>query len=122
MANMNQVVKLSAFANNGVIAYAPVDGTISTNFYKIFYNNSSATRHFFIPNIPVFFTIVIERIAANNSACLYHHIVADDAIIHDANIGMNDTIAAYTYPVANKCTRINKRVFSNNSTLTDGFI
>ena len=122
MANMNQVVKLSSLANNSIITYAPVDGAISTNFCKIFYNNSSATGHFFIPDIPVFFTIVIERIAANNSACLYHYIVADNTIIHDANIGMDDTIAAYTYPVANKRTRINKGAFSNNSTLTDGFI
>ena len=121
MPNVNEVVKFCPFANNRIMAYTPVDSAIGTNFYKIFYDYPATARHFFIPVCSVFFCVVIKGITAYNSARLYYYIIANNTIIHDRNIGVNDAIFTNYHLVTNKGSRIYKTAFANNCTITNYF-
>src|SRR5688572_1548593 len=92
MANMNEVIHFCSLANNRIVTHTPVDCTVCANFNIAFYDHSSAAWHFFIPDLPVFFTVVIKCITSDYSSGLNDDIVANYAVIHDTYIRMNDAI------------------------------
>ena len=113
MPNMNQVIQFCSCTNHRIMAYTTVYRAISAYLHSIFNNYPTATWHFFIPQIPVFFCVVIKGIAANNCTGLYNYIVANDAIIHYTYLRMNDAVFSDAYLIADKCRRINESPFTN---------
>src|SRR5215207_2761124 len=112
MADMYLVVELCSFADNRIVAHPPVDGACCAYFHVIFNDHASAAFHFPVPDLALFPGIVIKCIGADDSACLYDHVVANGAMIHDGNIRMNDTVTADGYMMTDKSIRINYRTCS----------
>ena len=61
----------------------------------------------FIPHTSRFFWYYNKSIAANYSAGLYHHIVADDAVIQYRYLRMNEIVFLPIHMIANKSCWIN---------------
>ena len=95
------------------MCYASVNGTVCANFHIIFYNYSTATRHFFIPYSSFFFCVVVKSIATNYCTCLYYNVVTNGTMIHNCNVWMNNTVTTNAYIVANKSCWKNVCAFTN---------
>src|SRR5690606_41772707 len=92
MSYMNQIINFTSGFYNCIIRYTSVYGTTSSYFYIIFKNNSSATWHFFIPDLPVCFGVIIKSIRSNYRSRLNNNMISDDAMIHYCNIWINNAI------------------------------
>src|SRR5690606_33591903 len=114
MAYMHLVIHFSAFANNRISGYAPVDGTASAYFNSVFYNHATAAGHFFILYSAVGFSIVIKSITSNNSAALYYHIITYNAMIKDRYIGKDGTVLSNNHIIAKIGIRHYYRAFTYN--------
>jgi hypothetical protein len=99
MTYMNKVIHFCTRTNHRVTTYTPIDCTPCTNFNRIFNDHSSATIHFLIVHIPICFFVIIKCIAADYGSRLNDHIVANNAMIQNSDIGMNDTMAANAYMI-----------------------
>src|SRR5438874_9335129 len=121
MTNMDHVVHLGASTNDGIVAHAPVNGTPCPDLYFIFNDHASTTLHFFIPDIAVLFRVVIKCIRADHGPGLYDHTIADDAMIQDADIRMNQAICTNGHMMTDERAGKYKRSLSNGCAIADQF-
>src|ERR1041384_5149400 len=97
MRNMNMVIEFGSFSNPGIVTHASINTTIGPNFHPIFNHYPPATLHFLIMYLPVRFFIIIKSIATDYCSSLYDHMIADDGMVKNGNLRMNDTLFANHY-------------------------
>src|SRR5688572_10367601 len=114
MPDMHHIIQFGTGPNDRVGTYTPVDGTACSQFNCIFNYYTSATIHLLIMYGAVSFFIIIKGITANNGACAYHHIVADNAMIKYRNIWINNTIASNFHMITDVRIGHHYSAFANN--------
>src|SRR5205814_2101924 len=103
MPNVNEVVNFCTRSNDCIAAYATINSTTGTYFYKIINDHSAAAVHFFIVYVTVCFFIVIKCIAANNTARLYHYLVTNYTMIQYGNVWINNAAVSNIHMISNIC-------------------
>ena len=110
MAHMNLVVELGAFANHRVAGYSAVDGASRANFHIITNYHPTAAAHFIIAFGT---TLEIKGIRSNHRSGVDNHTIANDGMVVNGYVGMNEAITANFYMVADKASRLNVGSFAN---------
>jgi len=114
MTNMHQVIQFGTGPEDGIMGNASVDGTVRSDLHGVVNDHMAATFLPFIMDITVGFFIVIESIAADHGTGLHHHIISQDTMVQDSNVGMNDTVLPDPYLVADKGTGHDHASFTNH--------
>ena len=94
--DMDHIVHFCALANDRIMADPPVDGATSPDLHIVADNHTTAAFHLSVPYRAIFFGIIVKSIRTDDRSCLDDHIVADDAVIQNGDIGVNNAIDADT--------------------------
>src|SRR5277367_5623265 len=114
MSDMDQVVELATRTNDRVMGHPPVDRATCPDLDKVPDYYPAAAFHLPVPDLPVLFPVVIKGVRPYNGTRLNDHLIADDAMVQDGDVGIDDTTFPNGHLMPDKRIGIDKGVFSDD--------
>jgi len=118
---MDHIIHFRPLADDSVMADPPVDGATRPDLHIVADHYATAAFHLSVPNGAVFFGIIVEIIRTDDRSGLDDHIVADDAVIQNGDIRVNNAIAADAGVMPDKDVWIAISAASNGGRIADHF-
>src|SRR5690606_19841215 len=111
MAYVHLIVQFGALFDQGIACYSPIQRTKCTNIYIVLDDHPAPGQQLIITFGP---SLVIKGIRSHYRSRMDHYIIANNAIIINGNIGVNDTIFPDRYIISDKAIGLDNRTLPDN--------
>ncbi len=122
MSDVDHVVEFSPAADDGIPAYALIDGAERTDLHIAFNDDAPAAFQFIPHHFPGSALLEVKRVCPDDGAGVDDNVITDLGMVVDNDIGVNDTITADGYVMPDNCAMGNNRSFANHGAVAHPWV